>query len=295
MPARRTTAILWVLVLVFCATSVWLWRELRLERSGRPQVEVARSSSSDVPEVASPAPIEPEPAPNVEQNGHEYFDEKRFKRGLIHSGDDPRLRQSAEYMEARRQYLEASFDHRYPDLVRVLKVPKETALRIVELSPEEEMRWFGVWIDKTSQDSLWLEQQQKAYAADVEIAALVGEAKLEQWKEYEASISERHQIRQFRIELMDSAEPLGSDTAELLIRALHEERQRIEEEARAKSGSAPGDDLEEEAESERRMLKAAEEVLSSYQFEAFRKMLERQRKAQSASERMQQAGMEALK
>ncbi len=307
MPARKTTAVLWVLVLVFGATTIWLWRGLELERADRPQVEVVQSPTSYARVVPSPAPIESTPAPAMEQDDHEYFDESRFKRGLIFSGDDPRLRQNEEYMDARRRYLEASFAERYPDLVRVLKVSKETALRIVELSPEEQMRWSGVAVGATDQRSFWLEQQQRAYEGDVAIAALVGEAMLQQWKDYQASIWERHQVRQLRMELMDSVEPLGSDTAESLIRALYEERQRIEQDARAMSGSTPGDELEgptfiqsrdaveSQAELERRTLKAAEEVISSYQFEAFRQMLDRQRTAQNAMDEMYRIGMETLK
>jgi len=307
MSTRKTTVILSVLVLVFGATTVWLWRALEQERSDLAKIEVAQSPKSYASGVPSPAPVESTPAPAVEQDGHEYFEKSRFKRGLIFSGDDPRLRQIEAYMVARRRYLEASFAERYPDLVRELKVPKETALRIVELSPEEQRRWSGVKIEAKDQRSFWLEQQQRAYEGDVEIAALVGDAKLQQWKDYQASIWERHQVRQLRLELMDSAEPLGGETAESLIRALYEERQRIEQDARAMSGSTPGDEhegpafiqgqdaVESQAELERRTLKAAGKVLSSYQFEAFRQMLERQQTAESAMDEMHRIGMETLK
>jgi hypothetical protein len=294
MQVRKSTAVLSVLVLVFGATSVWLWRAQEQERSDRPQAEVAQSPGSNDRVVASPVPTEPAPAPAVVQDGHEYFDQTRFNRGLIQSGDDPRLRQSAEYMEARREYFESNFDANYPDLVRVLGVPIETAYRVVELSVEQQLRESGIRIYKTREGDFDLELQQKTQQADAEIAALIGESKLRQWKDYEASLSERYQVRQLRFELMDSSDPLESDKAESLIRALHDERQRIEQDL----GPAIVDsesDTEFEAESERRSLKAAEKVLSSYQFQAFRKMLEQQRAARSAREQMERAGMEALK
>ncbi len=305
MPTRKTSVILSVLVLVFGATTVWLWRALEQERSDLAKIEVAQSPTSCSREVASPVPIESGPALAVVMDDHRCFDQTRFNRGLIYSGDDPRLRQNAEYIEARRQHLELRFDETYPDLVRVLGIRRETASRVVELSVEQQLRRSSIRIDATRERDFWLELQQRTQESDAEIAALIGASKLKQWKDYEGSLSERHQVRALRFQLMDSSEPLESDKAESLIRALHEERQWIEQDARVTRPEsfldigptlmAPDDAAAFEAESERRTLKAAEKVLSKYQFAAFREMLERQRTAQNAMERMERAGMEALK
>lgn len=298
-----------LLVVMLAAVAAWSWRELGQERErvSRLQAEVAQP-----PKVLAcvPAPMalsEIAPARAAEDDSHECFDPMRFKRGLVFSGRDPRLLQSPEYMEARRRYREASFADKYPDLTRVLGIKEKTAIRLVELSYEEQLKETGVSIDRSNLREIELEMQQKALESDAAIAALVGDETLQKWKDYQASLWQRHQVRGLRLKLADSPEPLAGDEAELLIRALYEERRRMEEEAKALSGVAEGyspggavilsgeDTVDFEVASERRAIKVAESVLTPYQSRTFREVVERQRTAQDAMDEMYRVGMEALK
>ncbi len=301
-------ALLAVLVVALAATSAWLWHALEQER-GRKETSYAAPSRSPVGALRENDPLAagrltPRQPPGDDE--HADFDQARFNRGLVFSGRDPRLLQDQGYMDARRRYLEAAFAQRYPDLARVLEVPEQTALRVVELSHEAQMRESGVTVNTADAPDFWLEEQQKAYESDAAIAALIGEGKLKRWKEYESSIWERHQVRALRLELVDSADPLAGDTAEALIHALYVEQQTLAQETEAASGSmgavpgAPtvslsGNAAGLEIEQERRALKAAEKKLTPYQFQIFRTMIERQRTAQRAMEEMDRLGMEALK
>jgi hypothetical protein len=299
--------LLMVLVATLGATSAWLWRELQREREhveeSQAEIALARSDYRR-PDAERPGPTIPGSVESQDASHPDYFEQTRFKRGLVFSGSDPRLQRNSEYMDARRRYLRAAFAQRYPDLTRVLGVPEETAFRVVELSHEEQLRASSVTVDANRPD-FWLEQQQQAYESDRAIAALIGETGLGLWKEYEASNWERHQVRALRLELIDSAEPLDGDEAEKLIHALYEERQRFEEEAGALSGPTGGepgapsiavdqDAAGHEAELERRTLEAAKELLSSYQFETYRDMVVRQRTAQHAMDEMERIGMQVL-
>lgn len=209
-------------------------------------------------------------------------------------------------MEARRRYEALSFDNRYPNLPRVLNVSKDTALKIVELSYEEQIRRDSLTVDLAKDPDFWLRQQQKEYESDSAIAALVGEAKLKQWKDYQSSMMERFEVMELRYALMDSNDPLDAEKAESLIRALYEKRRQYEEETKAKFGATGGSmegptffadekALGSEVEFEQQKLKAAEGVLSKFQLESYRKMMDDDRAVESATEELQRIGLEALK
>jgi hypothetical protein len=299
-----------LLVIVFAATSAWLWHELKLEqeRERFAQIPVPATSSRPNKPGANP-PLASGPRASLDPaqvDDHAGFDPERFKRGLVLAGRDPRLTGNQAYMDARRRYFEAAFDQRYPELKRVLDVPEETAIRVVELSYEEQLKDSGVTIDATAGRDFWLEQQQKAFDSDAAIAALIGDAKLARWKEYQASIVERHQVRFLRLELMDTTEPLDGDTAESLVRALYEGRQRAEREASASGGPTSSDAWQgpplllhdsaplDEAVLERQALEAAKKVLSSFQYETYRRMVERQQESEDGLDEMFRIGMEVL-
>lgn len=294
------------LVIVFAATSGWLWHQLEQERvhASRSQSPVARVQPASIGVIA---PVRPETLPieaGADENHLELQEQERQLNRAILAGTDARLVKNPEYMEARRRYHKEAFGQRYPDLTRVLNVSEETALQIVELSHEEQLRDSGVAINLNDPDSL-LKLEQKGYESDAAIAALVGQATLQQWKEYEATIGERYDVKELRTKLMDTREPLSFDEGQSLIRALYEERKRIEAEWQA-AGETTGDfrtpitfltaeNEEVEAMNERRMLKVAKAELSSFQFEVYREMRERQRKTQNALDDMFRIGRESLK
>lgn len=297
-----------LLLIALASTTAWLWLALERERERSAELErlAVASLGADVRVTEAP-PAGPTLVPDsAGADDHTGFEPERYKRAVVLTGRDPRLAGNQAYMDARRRYLEASFDQRYPELTRVLGVTEQIALRVVELSYEEQIRSSGIAIDEASGRDFWAEQQQKAFDSDVAIAALIGDAKLAQWKEYQSSIMERHQVRDLRLELMDTAEPLDGEKAELLVRALFEGRQRAEQEANALSGTASADSWQgptllpegnasvDESELRRQSLAAAKKVLSSFQYDTFREIVERQRASQEGLDEMFRLGMKAL-
>ena len=307
MPARKTAAVPWILVLALAATTAWLWRafENERQRSKPPQLQVSQLPL-ERPHSGNSRPEDPatQCAVSASQAQQDQPEATLLLRGPQAFEDDPRLLQDPHYRQARLRFYEAIFAEQYPDLARVLNIPEETADRLIELRAEQQLRQFSTLpleappLDEASRRSFELEQQQRQYEADAEIAALIGSAKLRQWQEYDATLGERQQVRMLRLELMDSPVPLGSDKAELLVRALYEERLRIEQDAQAMLPDAQSRTVENlaemEAESSRRMLKAADKVLSPDQLRTFRKMLERQQDLQSAIQEKHLAKIQAI-
>jgi len=295
------------LVVALALTSGWLWHELAKAREKAAHVEsVVTTTRAQAEPMAAPPTSMPTPIETADSSSHDSFDQTRFNRGLVFSGNDPRLRKNAQYMEARRRYETVSFDNRYPNLLRVLNVSKDTALKIVDLSYEEQIRRDSLTVDLARDPDFWLRQQQKEYESDSAIAALIGEAKLKQWKEYRSSMMERFEVMELRYALIDSSDPLEAEKAESLIRTLYEKRRQYEEETKAKLGSTGGsmegptffaDEkvLGSEVEFEQQKLKAAAGVLSAIQLESYRKMMDEDRAVEGAMEELQRIGMEALK
>src|SRR5262245_8829947 len=290
------------LVVVFAAISAWLWIQLGEVQGRTPAVKVSerescRNSIENLPEpssVKSPSSAPTPPAPST----------SAYAGCTIIAGtsSDPRtnplLRNNQEYLEARLRFYEAMLNDEYPDLARALKIPDKTAIRLVELRANQQVRGFVAGPepeDEASQPMFQLEVQQRRDQADAEIASLIGNAKLQQWKDYEKSIGERQQVRLLRLELMDSSEPLDFEKGDQLIDALYEERVRVakefesiiaEQEERGEDDPPPERLAEKLADSSakanKRLLEASKDVLSPSQIEIFRNMLERQQRFQNA-------------
>lgn len=222
---------------------------------------------------------------------------------------DPRLVNDPGYRAARLRFYEAMFNDEYPDLARALRISEKTATRLVQMRAEQQSWRFGAGVppvDQAGKAAYELAAQQREALADSEVASLIGSQKMEAWKVYEASIGERQQVKLLRLQLLDASEPLSFDDGESLIRALYESRLQFVKDANAGliATTAPsGDDPTEEelgayvaeqsAETNRRLLEAAEGELSPSQLSVFRAMLERQSTFETAMTLMHRAQREA--
>ena len=309
-------ALLIGLVIVLAATSAWLWRELNQERQERENLEIQVAQQGDprlVRNAQSDAAVESSPAARPRQAALEEAQQSgisAIETRIFDPRSNPRLRQDSNYLEARERFYEAMLNDEYPDLARVLRVSEKTATRLIELRAEQRVRKFGAGLptgDETNQSLFKLEKQQREYEADVEIAALIGQAKLQEWKDYEGSVPERQQVKRLRLELMDSSDPLEFEDGEPLIRALYEVRLQVQQEFNAMIVDTPSGDedhpsaealgeklMRSNEDSNRRMLNASEELLSPSQLKIFRRMLETQQEFENAMTLMHRAQREAL-
>ncbi len=228
MPARKTTTVLWVLVLVFGSTTFWLWRALAEERTRanllQAQVEEQESLpatvTADFPEMAAPAvKILEKSNEDVQSTEKQDFD-----------AVERRLLLNEHYREARRRFRHLELKSGHIDLAKVMQISPETADRLIGLFVEQELRYLEkAHPNPRNEEELRVRKlkiEQAELEQDAEIAALIGADKLVKWKEYQASLVVRHQVRQFGAKLFAAAEPLREDQIEPLIAAIHAERVR---------------------------------------------------------------------
>lgn len=300
-----------LLIVALAATSVWLWHSLNQERErfARLQAEVEQSRQADAAKVVS-IPVEPGPAEVLSQAAQPPGDPTPDGRAALQMKQERLLAKNPEYMEAMRKLQESMYVAQHADLLRLLGLPKGKTDELVALRVGLRLRGYGSLppgADAASRRAFELEQQQRRFEADMETAALIGEDKLKILKEYDASMLERMQVKELRLALLDSSEPLAGDEAEALIRAFHEERQKAMREVEATMPMPPADDavagqvafnrgrgVEIRTEWARRALERAEDMLSPAQFEVFRSMVMRQRRVESAQQEMLRARENAL-
>ena len=286
------------LIVVLAATSAWLWYSLgqERERSDRLQAEVAtlRQSPGRAPDSqlsTAPAPRELRGSAGIEQSGT-----SRGAAGFIAPRGDPVLLADSDHVAASKEVHEAILAMQYDDLARILDIPQEIVDQLIAIKARALGRQIGgVAPNRADRDAWELQRQQDHLETNTELVALIGEKKLQKFTEYEESLGERQQVKELRLELMDSSEPLASDKAERLIRALAQERRQFYEEMKAMlpqetTNPQSMDHIivareyvaERTSEWEGRLLKAAEAELSPAQMKIYREMLEVQSRMQRA-------------
>ncbi len=305
-------AFLAVAVVVLAATTTWLWHRLSEERE-RHTPELAAVALAQTKTESSASTQTGEPG---EVSGTSVSPSRLAGSGAALPADapfdprsDPRLRNSPTYVAARERFYEAMLNDEYPDLARALKISEKTARQLIRLRANQQSRRFGAGVEPLNEmDKSLFENgaQQRQVEADAEITALIGAEKLEKWKVYESSIGERQLVRQFRLELLDSSEPLDFDRAEILIAALHEATEDRRREAAAMATQAtssyPDDPTSDELkayleknsnEENANVLAAVKDVLTPSQLKMLAAMLDRQAELQNASTVMHTAQREA--
>jgi hypothetical protein len=293
-------------------TTAWQWyasHERGDHRSGNAV------SGAQAPTAAAPGAAGldvPPPIPSAERQPPRNVATEpaaQATNAFVDPRSDPRLLNDPGYRAARLRFYEAMFNDEYPDLARALRISEKTASRLVQMRAEQQSWRFGAGVpaaDQAGKQAALLDAQQRETLADSEIASLIGADKMEAWRVYEASIGERQQVKLLRLQLLDASEPLSFDEGESLILALYESRLQFMEDAKAGLiGAMPqgGDDpteqelgaylAEQSAETNRRLLKAAEEELSPSQLSMFKAMLERQSTFENAMTLMHRAQREA--
>lgn len=287
-------AFLAVLVVVLGATTAWLW--LRIP-TVHPQVESGTADESlranDDPDLEEGEPGRgigdnfvpgalPETVPAVapSQQSRDRGDPRAVEQ---------RLMQDKEYVDARRRLIGLTMEGRYPDIERVLEISPEAAERLFTVLADHRVQLQGKSGKGSDTDpaQLELEKQERKYARDTAISGVIGEARMPRYEEYVGSLFERYEVIGLQVELMNSEDPLEFDDAQPVIKAMYEERRRIERELEATHGVADADgehpvsfvvdgrkiaDLD--AKSNDRIFAAAAQHLSPTQAKAFRRMID---------------------
>lgn len=239
---HKQSTILAVAFVASIATSFWLWRLLGAERERADdlQARVVRFESlraASTPERPAGPAISSTPLPagtgDTKVAAKPEHDEQRLM------ADDwteyeRRLLQNPKYREAWRAKRRLELASGHGDLAAVLQISQESADQLMDLLVDRELRY----LDKphpnpANEEELVvrkLEIKEAELALDTELVALLGEAKLANWKEYQASLPTRHQVLQLRAALSTSAEPLREDQMEPLISVMYTEQKQLKAE-----------------------------------------------------------------
>lgn len=324
---KQTVLLLGTATLALAGTSAYFWQEMREERSRNEvaqarvaelesQLQLPRPMLEPPPAVAqlpaaTPAPPKapPPPASRVEatpsttigrMDPSEYFARER-----------ERMLQDPEYRALRREQQKMGMMRMYSDLGTALNLPQEEVDKLLDLLAEQQLQSmanappFRPGIDSNSQPSPeWfrkMEESQRKKEADIK--ALLGDAKYQEWQDYQQSMGARMQVRNLRSMLEGSPEPLREDQYQPLVTAIADEQRRFGTETRSDAfrtrPAAPmthadqlammEQSLERTADHNQRMRDAAAPYLSTAQLERFDKMLSQQLEMQRLSLKMMRA------
>jgi hypothetical protein len=200
-------------------------RVTQFEQAARAaEARETRSTSTTRPlDLAdAPAPIvRRKPDPPDTSRG---WDAEKFSRRLT----------NPTYRAAQIAYLRLEMEQKYPDLAEALSLQPDEADRFLDLlatqalsEREHEMKINddGKVSDQTVTARRQASEERRRVAA-AERAALLGEAKLLEWNQYEESLGARAQVRELQMLLAESDFPLRDDQFGPLVDALAAEQQR---------------------------------------------------------------------
>ena len=209
-----------------------------------------------------------------------------------------------EYRKAQLAQIRVQIRQNYPDLGKVMgftPVEMDAFFDLLARHTEEQMTHS---FDPTSGPEARQEQQRalvaQLQANQVEIEQLLGPARNEQWKDYQATLEGRQRVVRMRTALATTEHPLtAQQEAPLLDTVLAENRRRRQQVA---SMGVPADPraqfeyqerlLKETAESYDRVVEGARGYLNAPQLEVIRSTMDQQLAMQRAVLRASRAQME---
>ena len=309
---NRLTASLLVLVIALAATSTWAWRQLQQERqrSGelRARLEqgngavASTSSVTDEGVVAAPGATPGDAPADKEAQSAEAEDVHAVERRML---------QNESYREARRRFRQLELARGHVDIAKVMGISQETADRLLALLVERELSYSDrPFRNPRNEKELRLRQmenQQSQHERDAEIAAVIGAANLPRWKEYQASLRERHWVNDMSARMTGEGEPLRDDQVNQLVAAMYSERRRAQQELLAYGENLTwSEDMQQKSMryrderyaelariADQRVRAAAASILTTKQRAVFEDRLKRERDYQDAEAAQSRAWDEA--
>ena len=199
--------------------------------------------------------------------------------------------QNAEYRDLLRARQRVSLGYSHPDLPAMLQISKEQARQLLDLLADQQVRAQAATdplgpgpADPAAVQEFMENTQERQRANDAEIAALLGDGKFQEWKEYEQSGMARFHVQRLQQVLPPEAR-LRSDQLRPLVTAIaREQRQMFDETALTIPQNEVPDDawqsrmreshMQRMSATHQRILDASASILSSQQLESFRSLLQ---------------------
>jgi hypothetical protein len=299
---RKTEMVLTLGLLGSAAMSLWLWSELRAERSRNAEL-IALASSVPRTDLVPGAAATQELLPPTPSPASAKTDIETAATPMVHvqqsADEDPvayqrRMMKQPGYREAWRQQQRLNYAPRHENLIRLLGLTPEQADAVIDIDLYRQIAWF----EKTPEGPEAQEADEKDHQA--KLGALLGEEKRAQLQVYMESRGSRMQVDRFRSQL-SGADALRDDQVEPLIAALHVEsaqmRKEMDEYGESLSSNS-GEDTsskyndyftEKMKASHARMHAAASPILSNTQLAKLDALLKHELERQEAQVRMQRA------
>jgi hypothetical protein len=237
---NRVTVLFAFTTVAFGVSSMYVAQKLRAERlradtlqdrvtqfeqaARAAEARETRSTSTTRPQDLkdAPAPIARKKSDPPDTN--RGWDGEKFSRRLT----------NPTYRAAQIAYLRLEMEQKYPDLAEALNLRPDEADQFLDLLATQALseREHEIKINddgKVSDQTVVSRRQaseERRRVADAERVALLGEAKLLEWNQYEKSLGARAQVRELQMLLAESNFPLRDDQFGPLVAALAAEQQR---------------------------------------------------------------------
>lgn len=311
---HRSTNVLLLIIAALAATSIWLRGELLEERDRADSLQARIDEPGGVDADAVPAPAGPTdavPAGSVAAAAGD--DTAQLPKAEDLHADERRLLRNDAYREARRRFRQLELARGHIDLARVLGISQETADRLLAMLVDRELAYSEKPFRNPRNEKEVRQRQmdtlQAQHENDARIAAVIGSANLPRWKEYQASLRERHWVNDMSARMIGEAESLRADQVDQLVAAMYAERRRAEQELSEFSENLTWSDGmepksrryrdERHAElarvAEQRLLAAASSILSAKQLAYLDDRMKRERELEDAEAEQSRAFDEAAR
>jgi hypothetical protein len=186
-------------------------------------------------------------------------------------GRRPAFMESPAARNFMKTRMKNSLRRTYEDAGSAMGLSEEKTNQLIDLLADQQTRGIGAEPPegKTFQQHA-REMQQKNQA---EIAALVGEDKLDEWAAYQKSLPDRMQLSQVRDQLDQAGVPMTEGQRTELLAAISEESQRLPRPA-WNTGLPPEESIaqmtEWQTEYDKALLDRAKQVLNTEQYNAYK-------------------------
>jgi 3-oxoacyl-ACP reductase-like protein len=299
---KKLTLILAAGMVALGTGAVYLWQQLEAERSLnaalndrvmalevaqqalalRPPPAPAAPAETPPAAAAAPAPATPAPAGTGQAAANNQGN------GLAAVAKEMLSTKAGQDMT--RSLLRNVLVQQYPDLGKELGLTPEQVNEFFDLATRQQMELSADSMDLVAggaspeaMQELQRKTQEKQQANEAEIAAMLG-SKYPQFQEYQGTMAARQQVNQLQTALGSSGITSLTDSQKQgLITALGAEQKRItQENLNAPAGARRGNQnyleqqLEQNADKNRRMVDAASAYLNSQQLDSYKKMLDQQ-------------------
>lgn len=173
-----------------------------------------------------------------------------------------------------RTQMRANIRRLYGDVGRELNLTQEQADALINLMAEQQTRGFGdrrqaALADPASAQQTWRDLQAKN---NQEIAALIGQDKMSEWKQFQQTLPQRSEVDVIRQQLDQAGVPLSADQRSELVNVMVEEIQRNPRPTVAQ-GMMPEDSFKQQNEwqdaYDKSVSDRAKQVLSSEQYDRY--------------------------